>query len=187
MVSRDESVQRTTSINALGHKIPRLDLFELSVPWSNREEFCAFVVVMIMILVSDHSFIPLTMKIWVLSIIWFVKLIWEDLQMSLRGGRIVIVPASRSKSSSSTNASQTSQLKGNSIEILQYEALERISLIECDITMTTIKVLAEDDDTFIVTQAQSNNANGDASILQRKNELPSRLLFKIELSTSVKR
>lgn len=162
---------KTIAYNSIGNLIPQLQLFELSVPWTSTEGFYAFVIIMIFTFASDHTHIPLTMKIWVMSIVWFIKLIWDDVQISIKGTRLVIVPPPKSQSSSTIN-----HLSDGSMKTSQHDALERISLIECDISITTVKILDVADESLL---ASSDNA--------RATEFPSRLLFRMEISTAVKR
>lgn len=187
-MDQDQVNQKTIVFNSLGRFVPRLDLYELSVPWGSREGFYAIGIIMIMVLLSDHSQIPLTLKIWVLFVIWFIRLIWEDVQLSIRGKKLIVIPLPLSSSFSTSLSSSSSSASKLNLESVQYEALERTSLLECDVHMTTVKILEEDDLAAYLSSSPSFAMSLSTSTRRKStNEFPSRLLFRIEMSTTVKR
>lgn len=178
--------EKTIVFNAAGLRIPRLDLYELAVPWTSQEGFYAFLVLFFVVVASSHEVIPLTMKIWLLCILWLIKLTWEDVQRSLRGKRVIIVPPPRSPSAAMLANQRRFPI--TNVEELQTEALERISLIDCEISMSTVKIAPSDDD---VAASAAGRNGGSAAVPSSATELAtaalSPLLFRIEIQTNVKR
>eukprot|EP01033_Poteriospumella_lacustris_P013401 gene13401-9596_t len=186
--------EKTIVFNAAGLRIPRLDLYELAVPWTSQEGFYAFLVVFFMVVASSHEMIPLTMKIWLLCILWLIKLTWEDVQRSLRGKRVVIVPPPRSPSSMAGHHQRRFPI--TNVEELQAEALERISLVDCDISMSTVKIAPPEHDDAVSRSGGGGGGGGGASSSSdlsttaaagSSSSSSSPLLFRIEIQTNVKR
>lgn len=183
--------EKTIVFNAAGLRIPRLDLYELAVPWTSQEGFYAFLVVFFMVVASSHEMIPLTMKIWLLCILWLIKLTWEDVQRSLRGKRVVIVPPPRSPSSMAGHHQRRFPI--TNVEELQAEALERISLVDCDISMSTVKIAPPEHDDAVSRSggggaaSSSSDLSATAAAAGSSSSSSSPLLFRIEIQTNVKR
>jgi hypothetical protein len=150
------------AFNNLGKRLLALNKFAFVVPFETQEEWIACVIVILCIVFSDHSYIPMTLKVWILMVGWFLYLIWDDIF------RILQAPPKYQFDNTQSTSTWTPSIDTQNSRI---DGLGRLSVIECDFSISQAKLLEE---TFAIGTINSK-------------EPPSKVLLKLVIATKSKR
>lgn len=151
--------QNAVTINNLGKHVASLQKFELAVPWSNKDEFHLFLITFAIICLSDHDYLSLTFKVWLFFVIWFCKLIYQDVRKAFYHFPRILFRTSPSAESLLS--------KGNT-------SFEAVHMADCEFSITAVKIL--DDEIPVTVKATL-----------QPSELPTRLLFRLTVTTRSRR
>lgn len=151
-------------VNSVGQRVPHLNFYELASPWpSSKEGFMAFWIFMFAVVVSDHSEFPLTLKVWILLVLWLLQLAWKDIQRGRQIWRREAVETCPQPVDSGTFLGL--ELSVNNDEF------STLSVVECDFVIHHVKIMDE------IPHKPSNNAK----------DIPSVMLFKLMVSSKFRK